>query len=100
MSEIVRRCRVCKCRSDEVKFVQIKDSKTGRYYTHNICKPCRVEENHESRLRRRARDPGHDSRVTMAWREQNIKKWRRYHREWYKKKRVMEYANYYPQFAF
>ena len=93
--DVVRRCRVCGCRSDEVKFVIMKDSKTGRFYMHNICRPCRIEENAQSRDRRKERDPKHDSRTTMEWRRRNIDKWRNYHREYCRRKRTenrMRYA--------
>lgn len=79
--DIVRRCRICGCRSDEVRFMVMKDSKTGRLYVHNICHPCRLDENRETRARRLAKDPKYDVRKAMAWNKANRERYNRRRRE-------------------
>lgn len=93
-TSIVRRCRICKCLNSDVKFTVIKDSKNGKYYTHNICRPCRIEENHASKLRRRKLKPKHDSEVAMKWRKKNTKKWRAYHNQYQRRRRLFARAEY------
>lgn len=43
---VIRRCNVCDITSDLIDFWKSKDSKSGRYYTHNICVVCRREYNY------------------------------------------------------
>ena len=84
---IIRFCRICNTRNDIISFAIIKDTKSGKRYTHNICKPCRIEENHKSRLKRRKRNPKHDSKMAILWTKKNRNKWLKYRREWAKKRR-------------
>ena len=85
--DIVRRCRVCGCRSDQVKFVVMKDSKTGRRYVHNICHPCRVEKNRETRARRLAKNPKYDIERAAKWNNENRDRYNKNRRLNHRKKR-------------
>jgi len=43
--KLIRRCRVCSITSDLIGFLVQKNSKNGKYYTHNICIPCQRDYN-------------------------------------------------------
>ena len=86
--DIIRICRICRCRSDEVPFILMRDTRTGRKYVHNICRPCRIEENRKSRLKRLAKDPKHDIRQAAAWNRANKDRYNKRRRENYAKKKA------------
>ena len=43
---VIRTCRVCGITEDLIDFISQKDMRTGRYYTHNICRPCKNDYNY------------------------------------------------------
>lgn len=91
--DIVRRCRVCGCRSDQVAFIVMKDSKSGKRYVHNLCRPCRIEANYVSRLKRLTVDPKYDSVRASAWNKANRERINKRRRENLAKKRGLAVSN-------
>jgi hypothetical protein len=70
----------------------MRDSKTGRRYVHNICHPCRIEDNRKARERRLSRDPGYDVRQAAEWNRQNRDKYNERRRKKNRMKRLMTYG--------
>ena len=73
----------------------MKDTRSGRRYTHNICRPCRIEENHKSRLKRLKKDPKYDSRKAMDWNKSNRNKYNRRRNLWAKRNRRKSWGEIY-----
>ena len=65
----------------------MKDSKSGKRYVHNMCRPCRIEANYVSRLKRLAVDPKYDSVRSSAWNKANRERINKRRRENLAKKR-------------
>jgi hypothetical protein len=47
--KVIRTCRICNITSDLIAFWVSKDSRSGKYYTQNICIPCRREYNYSKK---------------------------------------------------
>lgn len=48
--KVLRRCSKCSVTEDVITFWKCRDTKNGKIYTHNICIPCRKDQ--QSLLRR------------------------------------------------
>jgi|WetSurSiteA1Bulk_404760.scaffolds.fasta_scaffold04477_4 hypothetical protein len=50
-NDIVRWCRHCGISNNDIRFLVEKDSKSGKFYTHSICKPCFLTRRSEVRIK-------------------------------------------------
>lgn len=85
---MIRRCRVCECRSDEVKFVMERHERTKVIYPGTICSLCRNEQNNKWLAKKLKEDPQYGYKKSQKWRDKNMDKYKKSKSEYEKKRRL------------
>jgi hypothetical protein len=86
--DIVRRCRHCGITNDDIPFLVQKDTKSGRFYTHSVCRACWEEERKEYRSGHYMVNRVREIEVARRWNVENRERYnerRRKPARWYSK---------------
>jgi hypothetical protein len=75
--KLIRRCNICSITNDIIPFKKLRDTKSGKIYTHNICKPCFED---RRALQRRKYYKKHRKEEIAVARQWNIDNKKRYNK--------------------
>jgi hypothetical protein len=73
--DIVRRCRCCCITNNDMPFLVQRDSKTGKFYTHSLCRACETD---IKTTRRREYYNAHQEQQIKEARKWNVENRERY----------------------
>ena len=92
--DIVRRCRHCGIRDTDIPFLVMRDTKSGRYYKHCICRACHREIASDRRREWYLKNREKSIQAAYEWNIDNREHYNRLRRERAAKARNMSIASY------